>query len=64
MYDKWQKRTREACVFFLGLAGAANQLFFANPPNPVLFPIIGGLLAIPFGLRLDDRRKEHDEKRP
>jgi len=62
---RWRDRTRDACFLILGLAGTANQLFFATPPNPVLYPILAALLGLPFALALDERRrKSNEDERP
>lgn len=57
-WTTWTNRTRDATFLVLGLAGTINQLFFANPPNPVLYPILASLLGAPFALALDERRRQ------
>lgn len=61
-WERWRDRTRDACFLVLGLAGTANQLFFASPPNPVLYPILAALLGLPFALALDERRRKSNEE--
>jgi len=57
-WERWRDRTRDMCFLVLGLVGTANQLFFADPPNPVLYPILAALLGLPFALALDERRRK------
>ena len=62
-WSRWVNRVRDVFFLTLGLAGTANQLFYANPPNPVLYPILASLLGAPFALALDERRRNsRDDK--
>lgn len=60
-WNRWTDRVRDVFFLALGLIGTANQLFYANPPNPVLYPILAGLLGAPFALAIDQRRREGRE---
>lgn len=57
-WKRYRDRTRDVFFLVLGAAGTANQLFIANPPNPVLYPILAALLGAPIAFALDDRRKD------
>ena len=62
-WTRWRDRVRDVIFLGLGAAGAANQLFIANPPNPVLYPVIAALLGAPIAFALDDRRRnDQDDK--
>ena len=43
-WNRGINRVRDVAFLTFGLAGVVGQLFFADPPNPVLYPIIAGLL--------------------
>lgn len=60
-WKRWTDRVRDVFFLVLGLAGTANQLFLANPPNPVLYPILAALLGAPIAFALDDRRRSDRE---
>lgn len=62
-WKRWTDRVRDVIFLALGAAAAFNQLFLANPPNPVLYPVIAALLGAPIAFALDDRRKngENDQ---
>lgn len=51
-------RFRDVGFLVFGLAGAAHQMFWANPPNPVVYPILAALLGAPIAFALDDHRKD------
>lgn len=61
-WNRWNNRVRDVFFLGLGLLGTANQLFYANPPNPVLYPILAGLLGAPFAFALDQRRRDNREE--
>lgn len=60
-WKRWTDRVRDVFFLVLGLVGTANQLFLANPPNPVLYPILAALLGAPIAFALDDRRRNDRE---
>lgn len=61
-WDRYIDRFRDVGFLVLGLASAAHQLFWASPPNPVLYPIIAALLGAPIAFALDDRRKDNRDE--
>ncbi len=61
-WDRLFDRVRDVAFLGLGLAAATHQLSIAQPPNPVLYPIIAALLEAPSAFALDDRRKDNRDE--
>jgi hypothetical protein len=62
VWSMWERRFKDATIYFVAVAGIINEMFWLEEARPVVLLFLGGILGLPMAFNADIERVKKNGK--